>query len=55
MRLLDGAADEAKQRQRLIAKYGWQFHMFNFMNRFSRNKSAHVSIEISPLKEAVQP
>ena len=54
-RVLDGAADEDKQRQRLTAKYGWQFHPFSFTNRFSRNKSAHVSIEISPLKEAVQP
>jgi len=46
-RVLDGSTDEAKQRQRLAGKYGWQFHMFNFMNRLSRNKSPHVAIEIS--------
>lgn len=47
-RVLDGQPDEEKQRQRLAAKYGWQFHMFNFMNRFSRNKAGHVALEIGP-------
>ena len=47
-RVLDSQADEEKQRQRLAAKYGWQFHMFNFMGRFSRNKAGHVALEISP-------
>lgn len=48
-RILDGADDEAKQRQRLASKYGWQFHMFNFMNRLSRRQSPHVAIEISEI------
>lgn len=47
-RVLDSQPDEEKQRQRLAAKYGWQFTMFNLMNRFSRSKSAHVALEISP-------
>lgn len=47
-RVLDTPADEEKQRQRLASKYGWQFHLFNFMGRFSRNKVGHVAIEISP-------
>jgi PPOX class probable F420-dependent enzyme len=47
-RVLDSQPDEEKQRQRIAAKYGWQFTMFNFMNRFSRSKSAHVALEISP-------
>ena len=46
-RVLDGQADEHTQQQRLAAKYGWQFHMFNLMNRFSRNKAGHVALEIS--------
>ena len=46
--VLDTPADEEKQRQRLASKYGWQFHMFNFMNRFSRSKASHVALEIGP-------
>lgn len=47
-RVLDSQADEEKQCQRLVDKYGWQFHMFNLMGRFSRNKAGHVALEISP-------
>jgi len=47
-RVLDTPADEEKQRKRLASKYGWQFHMFNFMGRFSRNKAGHVAIEVGP-------
>ena len=46
--VLDTPADEEQQRQRLASKYGWQFHMFNFMNRFSRSKASHVALEIGP-------
>ncbi|HAJ36051.1 MAG TPA: PPOX class F420-dependent oxidoreductase [Chloroflexi bacterium] len=46
-RVLDAPADDQAQRQRLAAKYGWQFHMFNLMNRFSRNKAGHVALEIT--------
>jgi PPOX class probable F420-dependent enzyme len=46
-RVRDGQADDHAQQQRLAAKYGWQFHMFNLMNRFSRNKAGHVALEIS--------
>jgi PPOX class probable F420-dependent enzyme len=47
-RVLDAPADEEKQRQRLASKYGWQFHLFNLMGRFSRNKTPHVALEIGP-------
>ena len=47
-RVLDNQADEEAQRKRLAGKYGWQFHMFNFMGRFSRNKAGHVAIEVGP-------
>lgn len=47
-RVLDSQSDEEAQRKRLAAKYGWQFHMFNFMGRFSRNKVGHVALEIGP-------
>ncbi|HQY94476.1 PPOX class F420-dependent oxidoreductase [Caldilinea sp.] len=48
-RVLDSAAEEEKQRQRLASKYGWQFHLFNLMGRFSRNKAPHVALEIGPV------
>jgi len=47
-RVLDSQADEGTQRKRLATKYGWQFHLFNWMNRFSRNRTGHVALEIEP-------
>jgi len=47
-RVLDSQVDEDAQRKRLATKYGWQFHLFNWMNRFSRNKAGHVALEIGP-------
>lgn len=46
-RVLDDPAEDQRQRQRLAQKYGWQFHIFNLMNRFSRNKAGHVALEIT--------
>ncbi|MFN3335413.1 MAG: PPOX class F420-dependent oxidoreductase, partial [Caldilinea sp.] len=46
-RVLDDPAEDQKQQQRLAKKYGWQFHLFNLMGRFSRNKAAHVALEIT--------
>ena len=48
VRVLDSQVDEDAQRKRLATKYGWQFHLFNWMNRFSRNKAGHVALEIGP-------
>jgi len=48
-RVLDDPAEEAKQRQRIAAKYGLFFRLFSLMSKFSRDKSAHVSVEISSL------
>lgn len=47
-RVLDAPSDEAAQRKRLAAKYGWQFHMFNLMGKLRGGKSSHVAIEIRP-------
>lgn len=47
-RIFDSRADDEKQRLRLTAKYSWQFRLFAFMGRFSRNKAEHVVLEISP-------
>lgn len=46
-RVLDDPAEDQRQQQRLTKKYGWQFHIFNLMNRFSRNKAGHVALEIT--------
>lgn len=46
-RVLDDPAEDQRQQQRLAKKYGWQFHIFNLMNRFSRNKAGHVALEIT--------
>lgn len=46
-RVLDKPDAERAQQQRLAAKYGWQFQVFNLMNRFSRNQSGHVALEIT--------
>jgi PPOX class probable F420-dependent enzyme len=45
--VLDDPAEEAKQRKRTAAKYGLMFQMFSLMSKFSRDKSPHVSVEIS--------
>ncbi|MCL4826867.1 MAG: PPOX class F420-dependent oxidoreductase [Caldilinea sp.] len=45
--VLDDPASDQKQQQRLAKKYGWQFHLFNLMGRFSRSKAAHVALEIT--------
>ena len=47
-RVLDDPAEEAKQRQRIASKYGLFYRLISLMNKFSRDKSAHVAIEISP-------
>ena len=51
-RVLDSPADDAQQRRRLAAKYGWQFQLFTLMSRFSRNRAGHVAIELSPRQPA---
>lgn len=48
-RVLDDPAEEAKQRKRIASKYGLFFRLFDLMSKFSSNKAAHVSVEISPL------
>jgi PPOX class probable F420-dependent enzyme len=45
--VLDDPASDQKQQQRLAKKYGWQFHLFNLMGRFSRSKAGHVALEIT--------
>jgi len=47
-RVLDSQSEEETQRNRLAAKYGWQFHLFTLMGRFSRDKARHVALEIAP-------
>ena len=46
-RILDDPADEAKQRQRIDAKYGLQFRLINLMSRLRRDNAPHVAVEIS--------
>jgi len=46
-RVLSDPAENQKQRERLAKKYGWQFHLFNLMGRFSRNQADHVVLEIT--------
>lgn len=46
-RVLSDPAEDQKQRERLAKKYGWQFHLFNLMGRFSRNRADHVVLEIT--------
>lgn len=46
-RVLDSPEEEAKQRQRMAAKYGLQFQAIMLMNRLRRDRSFHVVIEIS--------
>jgi PPOX class probable F420-dependent enzyme len=46
-RVLSDPAEDQKQRKRLAKKYGWQFHLFNLMGRFSRNQADHVVLEIT--------
>lgn len=46
-RVLDDPAEDRKQRERLAKKYGWQFHLFNLMGRFLRNRASHVVLEIT--------
>ncbi|BAL99596.1 MULTISPECIES: PPOX class F420-dependent oxidoreductase [Caldilinea] len=46
-RVLSDPAEDQKQRERLAKKYGWQFHLFNLMGRFSRNQADHVVLEIT--------
>ena len=47
--VLDDPSEESKQRQRIATKYGLFFRVFSLMSKFSRDKSAHVSVEISPI------
>lgn len=47
VRVLSDPAEDQKQRERLAKKYGWQFHLFNLMGRFSRNQADHVVLEIT--------
>ena len=46
--VLASPADDAQQRQRMAAKYGLQYQMFNLMARLRRDKTPHVAVEISP-------
>lgn len=48
-RVLDAPSDEATQRKRLAAKYGWQFHIFNLMGKLRGGSASHVAIEISQI------
>jgi hypothetical protein len=45
--VFDAPEEEAKQRQRMAAKYGLQFHAITFMNKLRRAKTPHVVIVIS--------
>lgn len=45
--VLSDPAEDQKQRERLAKKYGWQFHLFNLMGRFLRNRADHVVLEIT--------
>lgn len=47
-RILDTSADEARQRQRLAAKYGWLFWLFYVAGKMRR--ASFTAIEISPLE-----
>ena len=49
--VLDGAAEEERQRARLAKKYGLQFRMFSLMNKLRRDKNAHVALEIGPRED----
>ncbi len=48
-RVLDAPSDEAAQRKRLAAKYGWKFRMFELMGKLRGGSSSHVAVEISPV------
>ncbi|MBP7964103.1 MAG: PPOX class F420-dependent oxidoreductase [Caldilineaceae bacterium] len=49
-RVLDDPSDEAAQRKRLAAKYGWQFRLFALMGKLrGGNSSSHVAIELSQI------
>lgn len=44
-RVLDDPTAELKQRQRMLAKYGWQYRFFRLMSML--RKSQYVAIEIA--------
>jgi hypothetical protein len=46
-RVLDAAEDDARQRQRMAAKYGLQYRLFTAMNKIRGDKSKPVVLEIS--------
>ncbi len=44
--ILDSSEDEARQRERLAAKYGIMYRMFSLMFKLRRDNQPHVAIEI---------
>ncbi len=48
-RVLAAPGDEAAQRKRLAAKYGWQFRLFELMGKLRGGNAPHVAIEISQI------
>lgn len=46
-RLLEGAAAEEKQRQRLLNKYGWEYRLFRLFGAVARRSMKPTVIEIS--------
>lgn len=49
-RVLDAPEDDARQRQRMAAKYGLQYRLFTAMNKVRGDKSKHVVLEISAVE-----
>ena len=45
--VLDAPEDEARQRERMAKKYGWQFRMFTWMDKIRRDKQARIALQIS--------
>ncbi len=46
-RLLESAAEEEKQRQRLLTKYGWEYRLFRLFGAVMRRGMKPVVVEIS--------
>ncbi len=51
-RVLDTPEEEARQQERLAAKYGFQFRAFQWMNKLRGDRSPHVALEISEVVHA---
>ena len=46
-KIIEDAAEEKKMRQRLAAKYGWQYRLFSILGALRGRDSQQVVLEIS--------